>query len=183
MIGKVLISGGAMLLILASSVEIVFPPKPVLLYNPSESAPVGWYRLHSKGSLENDALVAAYAPETARRLAHARNYLPYDYPLIKTIWAVPGTYICIHNTRVRAPNRPDIYQLAHDGLGRDMPKLSGCFTLKSDEYFLISKDVQTGFDSRYFGPVSRENILGRVQYLGGRKNDTVLKTTEKEGQK
>jgi len=183
MIGKVLISSGAMLLIVASSVEIAFPPKPVLLYNPSESAPVGWYRLRPKDTLENDDLVAAYAPETARRLAHERGYLPYNHPLIKTIWAVPGAYICIHNTRVRVPNRPDIYQLSQDGLGRDMPKLSGCFTLKADEYFLISKDVQTGFDSRYFGPVTRENILGRVQYLGGRKNDAALETAGMGGEK
>jgi len=183
MIGKVLISGGAMLLIVASSVEIAFPPKPVLLYNPSESAPVGWYRIRPKDALTNDILVAAYAPETARRLAHARDYLPYDYPLIKTIWAVPGAYICIQNMRVRVPNRPDIYQLAQDGLGREMPLLSGCFTLNADEYFLISKDVQAGFDSRYFGPVSKENILGRVQYLGNGKNDAALKRVVMEGEK
>jgi conjugative transfer signal peptidase TraF len=171
----------AMLLILASSVEIAFPPKPVLLYNPSESAPVGWYRLRPKAPIENDILVAAYAPETARRLAHERDYLPYDYPLIKTIWAMPGAYICIQNNRVRVPNRPDIYQLAQDGLGRDMPLLSGCFTLGNDEYFLISKDVQTGFDSRYFGPVARDNILGRVQYLGNRENGAALKRADLEG--
>ena len=181
MIWKALMSIAAMLLILASSVEIAFPPKPVLLYNPSESAPVGWYKLRPKDTLKNDVMVAAYAPETARRLAHARDYLPYDYPLIKTIWAEPGAYICIQNNRVRAPNRADIYQLSQDGLGRDMPKLSGCFTLGNDEYFLISKDVQAGFDSRYFGPVSRENILGRVQYLGNRKNDTALKRADTEG--
>ena len=182
MIWKALMSIAAMLLILASSVEIAFPPKPVLLYNPSESAPVGWYRLRPKDALTNDILVAAYAPETARRLAHERGYLPYDYPLIKTIWAMPGAYICIHNKQVSVPNRPDIYQLAQDGLGRDMPLLSGCFTLGNDEYFLISKDVQTGFDGRYFGPVSKENILGRVQYLGNHENDAALERADMEGE-
>jgi len=180
MIWKAIMSIAAMLLILASSVEITFPPKPVLLYNPSESAPVGWYRLRPNDALKNDVMVAAYAPETARRLAHERDYLPYDYPLIKTVWAMPGAYICIQNMRVRVPNRPDIYQLAQDGLGRDMPSLSGCFTLRHGEYFLISKDVQAGFDSRYFGPVSKEKILGRVQYLGNGTNGAVLKRAEKE---
>jgi len=51
-----------------------------------------------------------------------------------------------------------------------MPQKSGCFVLKSDEFLLISPDVQTGFDSRYFGPVGREKILGRVKYLGNLKN-------------
>ncbi|MBN4055920.1 S26 family signal peptidase [bacterium AH-315-J23] len=182
MIWKALMSIAAMLLLLASSIEIVFPPKPVLLYNPSESAPVGWYKLRPKEPLANDTLVAAYAPEAARRLAHERDYLPYDYPLIKTIWAMPGAYICIQNNRVRVPNRPDIYQLKQDGLGRIMPKLSGCFTLGYDEYFLISKDVQAGFDSRYFGPVTGEMILGKVQYLGGRKNGPTLKRAVMEGE-
>ncbi|MCF6275924.1 MAG: S26 family signal peptidase [Robiginitomaculum sp.] len=121
------------------------------------------------------------SPYERSRLAHERDYLPYNYPLIKTIWAMPGAYICIQNYRVSVPNRPDIYQLKQDGLGRDMPVISGCFTLGNDEYFLISKDVQTGFDSRYFGPVSKENILGRVQYLGERKNDITLKRSVMEG--
>ena len=34
------------------------------------------------------------------------------------------------------------------------------------EVFLISNDVQTSFDGRYFGPVKRENLLGRIEYLG-----------------
>jgi hypothetical protein len=35
---------------------------------------------------------------------------------------------------------------------------------------LLSPDVQTGFDSRYFGPVMLENIIGHVEYLGNSKN-------------
>jgi len=51
-----------------------------------------------------------------------------------------------------------------------MPQKSGCIVLKLGEYLLISPDVQTGFDSRYFGPVSSENILGVVEYLEDSKN-------------
>ena len=43
---------------------------------------------------------------------------------------------------------------------------------------LLSPDVQTGFDSRYFGPVGLENIVGRVEYLGNSKN---LKLSRKVG--
>jgi len=58
------------------------PPKPVLLYNPSQSAAIGWYRLQSKVPIERGSQVAAYAPEWARIMADERQYLPYDYPLI-----------------------------------------------------------------------------------------------------
>ena len=57
-----------------------------------------------------------------------------------------------------------------------MPQKAGCHVLKEGEYLLISPDVQTGFDSRYFGPVGIENILGAVQYLEDSKN---LKSSEK----
>jgi len=35
---------------------------------------------------------------------------------------------------------------------------------------LISPDVQNGFDSRYFGPVIKANIIGRVKFIGNDKN-------------
>ena len=147
--------------------QIVSPPTPRLLYNTSLSAPQGWYRLYPDAAIERGGLVAAFAPALARKLAHNRGYLPHHVPLIKTVWAGGGAEICSKNGTVSAPNRPDIYALAQDGLGRDMPGFDGCFTLDADEVFLISIDVQTSFDSRYFGAVAASNVLGRVEYMGG----------------
>ena len=62
-----------------------------------------------------------------------------------------------------------------------MPQKSGCHVLKEDEYLIISPDVQTGFDSRYFGPISSENILGVVEYLGNSKNKKISKRADLEG--
>ena len=176
MLFKSLIAGVMTLAIIGTAGQIIFPPKPVLLYNPSESAAVGWYRLKPDEPVILGAQVAAYAPKWARKLADKRGYLPYDYPLIKTVWAVHGDEVCYNNQSVSVPKRPDIPVLGQDVLGRDMPQKSGCIVLKPDEYLLISPDVQTGFDSRYFGPVSSENILGVVQYLEESKN---LKSSKK----
>lgn len=176
--GKALIAGTLTLAVMSTAKQIIFPPKPVLLYNPSPSAPLGWYRLRPEEPVILDAQVAAYAPEWARRLADERGYLPYDFPLIKTVWAVYGDKVCYNKKSVSVPKRPDIPLLGQDVLGRDMPQKSGCIVLKSDEYLLVSPDVQTGFDSRYFGPVRSENILGVVQYLENPKN---LKSHEKAG--
>ncbi len=169
MLKNILIGIAVTLLIVATGAEISFPPKPKLLYNPSASAPIGWYRLEGKSPPKVGDQVAAYAPDWARKLADERRYLPYEYPMIKTIWASSGTKICTHNNRISVPNYPVITSLPQDSLGRDMPKLSGCFTLQAEEYFLVSPDVQAGFDSRYFGAVRHENILGRVEYLGNPK--------------
>ena len=176
MLFKAIIAGVITLAIIGTTRQIIFPPKRVLFYNPSYSAQVGWYRLHPEEPVILGAQVAAYAPEWARKLADERGYLPYDYPLIKTVWAVHGDEVCYNNQSVSVPKRPDIPVLGQDVLGRYMPQKSGCIVLKSGEYLLISPDVQTGFDSRYFGPVRSENILGVVQYLEESKN---LKSSEK----
>ena len=156
--------------VVISTRQIIAPPQPRLLYNPSQNAAVGWYRVKPNLAIERGSQVAAYAPEWARRLADERGYLPYDYPLIKTVWAVEGEEVCFHNQSVSVPKRPDIPLLGQDALGRVMPQRSGCIVLKSDEYLLISPDVQNGFDSRYFGPVGKANIIGPVKFIGNSKN-------------
>lgn len=150
----------------ASFVQIVRPSIPRLLYNPSPSAPIGWYRLHPKEYAHKGDLVAALAPENGAVLAIEREYLPSNIPLIKTVWAVSGEEICHENGQVLVQGRPGLTVLKQDIMGRDLPSLSGCYRLSKDEVFLVSTDVQTSFDSRYFGPVRRENLLGRVEYLG-----------------
>ena len=166
------------LAVVGTTSQILRPPTPRLLYNPSESAAIGWYRVQSNFPIERGAQVAAYGPEWARRLADERGYLPYDYPLIKTVWAVEGEEVCYNNQSVRVPKRPDIPVLGQDVLGRDMPQKSGCLVLKPGEYLLISPDVQAGFDSRYFGPVKKANLIGVVHHIGG---DRSLKRPKNSG--
>ena len=181
MLGKFIMGGIITAAIIGTTGQIIFPPKPVLLYNPSYSAAIGWYRLTIDAPPKVGDQVAAYAPEWARKLADERGYLPYDYPLIKTVWAAEGDQVCHHKSSVSVPKYPDVPILAQDVLGRDMPALSGCYVLKSGEYMLLSPDVQTGFDSRYFGPVGLGNILGHVQYLGNGKNKKIEKKAGFEG--
>lgn len=166
MLRNAMIGAVATVFVIASAAEITMPPRPVLLYNPSASAPIGWYKLGGRDGYGRGDQVAAYAPDWARKLAHERDYLPYKYPLIKTIWAIGGETICYEKRELRVAGRPVLQILEQDGLGRELPRIVGCLTLGDDEYLLISPDVQTAFDGRYFGPVPKEHILGRVDYLG-----------------
>lgn len=167
---RILICGAVAALCIASLIEIAAPPTPRLLYNKSESAPVGWYAVTPDSRIERNAMVAAFAPADARKLAHDRGYLPHHIPLIKTVWVVAGEEVCAENGVVRAPNRPDIFTYELDSLGREMPFWQGCIILEKNEVFLVSTDVQTSFDSRYFGAVPIENVLGAARYLGTVRN-------------
>ena len=176
MLGKFIIAGVITTAIIATMAEIVFPPKPVILYNPSPSAKIGFYKLSQKEPPKIGLQVAAYAPIWARRMADDRGYLPYDYPLIKSVVAVEGDEVCYHKMGVSVPDGSVISVQLRDRQGREMPVKSGCAVLKLGEYFLVSPDVQAGFDSRYFGPVRIENILGTVIFLGNQKTPNSSKS-------
>ena len=150
----------------ASLWQIIYPPKPKLIYNSTKSAPIGWYVVEQRRPLQRDDLVAGFAPQTARNFAEARGYLPAHVPLIKTVWAIGGERVCHDGQSVRVPNRPDISVFGQDGLGRALPILSGCYTLNADEVFLVSTTIANSWDSRYFGPVSDDLIVGPVRYFG-----------------
>jgi len=127
--------------IVGTTLQIALPPRPKILYNPSSSAPIGWYQVIDNYAPKRNDLVAAYAPDWARKLADERSYLPYEYPLIKSVLAIEGDEVCYHIDRVSVPN----------GAG---------------EIWIASSDVQAGFDSRYFGPINLNMLIGGVEYLG-----------------
>ena len=169
------------LCVIAAAYDLAFPLRPKWLYNPSPSAPIGWYEVSQSGDYKRGNLVAAYAPMdapmNARRLADERGYLPFDYPLIKTVWAVAGDEVCTHNetdnSRVSGPNGSVFPRLSQDRLGRDMPLWTGCITLDEGQYFIASPDHREGWDSRYFGPVDKDHILGHAVFMGPSEKDGV----------
>ena len=138
---------------------------PAVLYNPSASATVGFYAIKKKNPIRKGALVAAYPPQWARSLAAERGYLPENAPVLKTVWGEPGDKVCAAKSYISVDGNPDISLRKTDSAGRPMPRWNGCRTLMSGEYFLISIDVQTSYDSRYFGPVREENIIGNARLI------------------
>lgn len=151
--------------------DLAFPLRPKLLYNPSLSADIGWYNIGLKTEYTRGDQIAVFAPLGARNLAHERDYLPFDYPLIKSVWASSGDEVCAKGLLVSGPNGSVMARLSQDRLGRDMPLWSGCITLKKGQYFIASPSHAAGWDSRYFGPVSETDILGTASYLGKKGKD------------
>jgi conjugative transfer signal peptidase TraF len=145
----------------------IIRPDPYLLYNPSVSAPIGWYRILPERPVARGDLVAARLPEAAEILASARGYLPGDIPVIKTVWAVPGDLICMDDTTLQVTDRPPLPLRHQDLSGRPLtPWRQGCTRLRPDEVLIISNRIDESFDSRYFGPVRAGDIIGRVAFIG-----------------
>ena len=143
-------------------------PLPRLIYNPSDSVAVGWYRVdplgHGTGSLpyrlEVSSIVLTTLPPDAAALAAQRGYLPARVPLLKRVGAVAPQEVCIADGSVRIDGVPSAAVMPADRLGRPLPSWQQCRRLEPDELFLLSATNPASFDSRYFGPVSVSAVIG-----------------------
>lgn len=141
--------------------------KPKYLYNPTESAPIGWYKVETPNDLIVGDLVAAYLPQSAEDLAVRRHYLPPNTTVIKTIWAGPGDQYCVSEGRLRIDGKTELSILPFDSQSRALPALpDGCHRVSDDHYMLISELAENSFDARYFGEIGKQDIVGRVRFLG-----------------
>ena len=143
-------------------------PLPRLIYNPSDSVAVGWYRVdplhHRLGSLPHplsvDSIVLTTLPPDAAALAAQRGYLPARVPLLKRVGAVAQQHVCVFDTLVWIDGVPVAAVRPADRLGRPLPSWPQCRQLRPGELFLLSVTNPASFDSRYFGPVSASAVIG-----------------------
>lgn len=133
-----------------------------LLYNPSDSAPCGWYVQRPARELKPGMPVFARLPTVAAHLADERGYLPRHLPILKRIGAVTGQVVCAEHGLVRIEEQTVVAVRSRDGRGRSLPAWQGCRPLADGEVFLLANHSPASFDSRYFGPVRREAILGEA---------------------
>ena len=135
-------------------------PLPRLIYNPSDSVPVGWYRVTPPDALHVGAIVVTTLPPAAAALAAQRRYLPLRVPLLKRVGAVAPQHVCVLDARVWSDGAPVAAVLPADRLGRPLPSWQQCRRLRPGELFLLSTTNPASFDSRYFGPVSASAVIG-----------------------
>ena len=143
-------------------------PLPRLIYNPSDSVAVGWYRVepldHRTDSLPRSlsvgSIVLTHLPTDAAALAAQRGYLPAHVPLLKRVGAVSPQRVCIVGSSVRIDGVPVATVLPADRMGRPLPSWQQCRQLHPGELFLLSTTNPASFDSRYFGPIAASTVIG-----------------------
>ncbi|WP_297494714.1 S26 family signal peptidase [Acidocella sp.] len=140
----------------------IISPAPLLIYNASASAPLGFYVVLPKKTFRRGDLLLVKTPESVKYLAAERHYLPLNVDLVKRIAAVQGDQVCAIDGVVSIDGTDVARQLQADRKGRPLPRWSGCQMMGSGELFFLMQGVPDSFDSRYFGPVSTRAVIGRL---------------------
>lgn len=140
-------------------------PAPWLVWNASESVPIGFYSVQPVRQLTVTSLVVAMPSEPLASFLAARGYLPRGVPLIKRILALPGQSVCRSKLTIVVDGIEMGAAREGDGHGRQLPTWQGCGVIQNDKVFLMNWDEPASFDGRYFGPISVSAIVGRAQPL------------------
>uniref|UniRef100_C5CWH3 Putative conjugal transfer TRAF transmembrane protein n=1 Tax=Variovorax paradoxus (strain S110) TaxID=543728 RepID=C5CWH3_VARPS len=140
----------------------------LVVYNPSDSLPRGWYRidgLDSAASLHVGSIVLARLPADVAAFAARRGYLPSGVPILKRIGARTPQSVCVCDQLVRIDGAVAASLRTHDSALRPLQAWSQCRPLAADELFLLGDTNPASFDSRYFGPISASAVLGVARPL------------------
>lgn len=130
-----------------------------LIYNRSESEPIGWYRIQLAETLQAHDLVLARLPEPASTIADERRYLSRRVPILKEIGALDGQIVCLQEGLVSIDGVLAARARERDGASRVLVSWAGCRALAADEVFLLGRS-DASFDGRYFGPLTRDAVIG-----------------------
>ena len=133
--------------------------RPLLLWNRTASEPKGLY-LRQAAPVRVGAMIAFQAPAAA--FPYADGHMGYlrRVPVLKAVAAVSGDQVCTDHGRLMINGRVRAPVLRRDRLGAALPRWEGCRRLRDGEVFVFSDRVPNSFDSRYFGPVHRAEIVG-----------------------
>ncbi|WP_234194296.1 S26 family signal peptidase [Pseudacidovorax sp. NFM-22] len=146
----------------------VLPLRTQIVFNPSASVARGWYRVdavRAPGLLHVGSLVLARLPTSAAALAEQRHYLPAGTPVLKRVAAVAPQTVCIARQQVWIDARAVAVVRMKDGAGQSLSIWAHCGRLVDGELFLLGDAQLVSFDSRYFGPVRVDAVLGIARPL------------------
>lgn len=154
-----LLAGLAVTAALASA---AWPLSRVLVWNVTASVPTGLYHIRGKASLYVGERVAIDPPPGLRRYLADRGYLPSRVPLLKEVAALGGDRVCRTGDAITVNSARLGVARTHDSKGRALPSWQGCVKLAAEQIFVMNRHAPGSFDGRYFGPISRAQVIGRA---------------------
>lgn len=136
---------------------------PVVIWNASDSVPVGLYRITDQ-PVARGQLALIKLPSDIAVFSSARGYLPVNAYLLKPIAAVGGDRVCRIANVVTVNTRTITVASIVDSAGRPLPRWQGCWVLRDGQIFVLAARPGS-FDGRYFGVLTVDSIVGRADAI------------------
>ncbi|MEL7303611.1 MAG: S26 family signal peptidase [Pseudomonadota bacterium] len=135
---------------------------PILVWNASASVPIGFYAVQPIDRPNVGDLVLLEPPSPLGDWLMEHGYLGADVPLIKHVAALPEQRVCRVAFTVSIDGKAVATAKERDRFNRPLPVWQGCQRLTDDQVFFLNPDTEASLDGRYFGPLSRDTIIGRA---------------------
>lgn len=139
------------------------PHAPALVWNFTESVPVGLYGVSHKEPIKGD-LVAIAPAGAARDTLDAYGALPNGKVLLKHLKAVRGDVVCRIGASITVNGAEVATARLRSRDGHVLPAWSGCRTLGAGEILVLAPHALS-FDGRYFGPIDGGQVIGVAKPL------------------
>lgn len=165
--GRWIVAGVTAAALTALLAPVAMRPSPRLVWNASDSVPIGFYRIDpfARGGRTPAAigdLVLVRTPEPLATWMAERGYVGRDTPLLKRVAALAPSRVCRDGSQVTVDGRPITTARATDRSGRPLPVWTGCRDLVPGEAFVLNADHADSLDGRYFGPLPIHRFEGRA---------------------
>ena len=133
-----------------------------ITYSKSKSMPQGWYLIVSAKNLQRNDIVVFLPPKNTRDFLSQKHWGPKSNLLLKHVMGMPGDLVCNRNHYLWINQQKIAPLLVFYAPHKKLPQNDFCRKLANDEYLLLSTKITRSFDGRYFGPIKRENIMGKA---------------------
>lgn len=146
----------------AIAAAVTISPTPWLIWNASDSVPVGLYVTSAVDTLDIGDLVVVRAPRSVADFMATRGILPHGVPLLKRVAALQGQVVCRSDTEITVDRVAIGKALTSDSIGRPLPVWSGCQIVGPGTIFLMNWQSVDSFDGRYFGLLPTSAVIARA---------------------
>jgi conjugative transfer signal peptidase TraF len=143
----------------------------LLLHNGSPSEPEGLY-VRAPEPPAVGRLVAFMAPSAAAEYVDQHLRILERTPVLKTLVAGPGESVCTTSRQLVIDGKILAPIATTDPHGGRLPHWNGCRRLRAGEWFAYSDRVPNSFDSRYYGPITKDQVIAvyRPLWVGSQRS-------------
>jgi conjugative transfer signal peptidase TraF len=135
---------------------------PSYIWNASQSAPIGLYRLQPAEHLRVTELVAIQPPEPLASFLDLNGYLPLGVPMLKRVLALPGQTVCRTGLTISVDSIEMGHARDRDARDRPLPVWKGCRVVESGQVFVMNWQSEDSLDGRYFALIPASAIIGQA---------------------